>query len=231
MCLHGCIIFLQQYSACYGNYKADRDQCVDQSSASVLCSGGVHANLADAPLADSCKNAAEDAAKVGIARVLVQETTNQERNKDEAGQRIHCSCGRSQTAEHRVRAGSLEDAVNVAEDEQSGNRCDKADQKVRKQLVFAERRAKVKTVDADGHDNVVHEIHGYNKEHTRDAVGSKLHKAPVNDQEVHIHKIVDGKNHQDQGKDCKQGRADGFEECMPGNSDAGIPEGETVFLP
>ena len=24
MCLHGCIIFLQQYSACYGNYKADR---------------------------------------------------------------------------------------------------------------------------------------------------------------------------------------------------------------
>ncbi len=39
MCLHGCIIFLQQYSACYGNYKADRDQCVDQSSASVLCSG------------------------------------------------------------------------------------------------------------------------------------------------------------------------------------------------
>ena len=118
MCLHGCIIFLQQYSACYGNYKADRDQCVDQSSASVLCSGGVHANLADAPLADSCKNAAEDAAKVGIARVLVQETTNQDRNKDEAGQRIHCSCGRSQTAEHRVRAGSLEDAVNVAEDEQ-----------------------------------------------------------------------------------------------------------------
>lgn len=98
MCLHGCIIFLQQYSACYGNYKADRDQCVDQSSASVLCSGGVHANLADAPLADSCKNAAEDAAKVGIARVLVQETTNQDRNKDEAGQRIHCSCGRSQTA-------------------------------------------------------------------------------------------------------------------------------------
>ena len=231
MCLHGCIIFLQQYSACYGNYKADRDQCVDQSSASVLCSGGVHANLADAPLADSCKNAAEDAAKVGIARVLVQETTNQDRNKDEAGQRIHCSCGRSQTAEHRVRAGSLEDAVNVAEDEQSGNRCDKADQKVRKQLVFAERRAKVKTVDADGHDNVVHEIHGYNKEHTRDAVGSKLHKAPVNDQEVHIHKIVDGKNHQDQGKDCKQGRADGFKECMPGNSDAGIPEGESCFLP
>ena len=129
-----------------------------------------------------------------------KETTNQDRNKDEAGQRIHCSCGRSQTAEHRVRAGSLEDTVNVAEDEQSGNRCDKADQKVRKQLVFAERRAKVKTVDADGHDNVVHEIHGYNKEHTRDAVGSKLHKAPVNDQEVHIHKIVDGKNHQDQAK-------------------------------
>ena len=85
MCLHGCIIFLQQYSACYGNYKADRDQCVDQSSASVLCSGGVHANLADAPLADSCKNAAEDAAKVGIARVLVQETTNQDRNKMKPG--------------------------------------------------------------------------------------------------------------------------------------------------
>ena len=41
MCPHGCIIFLQQYSACYGNYKADRDQRVDQSSASVLCSRGV----------------------------------------------------------------------------------------------------------------------------------------------------------------------------------------------
>lgn len=76
--------------------------------------------------------------------MLVQETTNQDRNKDEAGQRIHCSCGRSQTAEHRVRAGSLEDAVNVAEDEQSGNRCDKADQKVRKQLVLPSAVLKLK---------------------------------------------------------------------------------------
>ena len=90
----------------------------------------------------------------------------------------------------------------------------------------------VKTVDADGHDNVVHRDTWVQQGAYPDAVGSKLHKAQLNDQEVHIHKNQStAKPSWDQGKDCKQGRADGFEECMPGNSDAGIPEGETVFLP
>ena len=230
MCLHGCIVFLQQDSTCDGHNKADHDQCIDQSGSGVLRAGGVHADLADAPLTDGCKDAAEDAAQIGVAGVLVQETADQNCNKDEAGQCIDCSCGRSQTAEHGVRAGSFEDTVNIAEDEQGGNRSDKADQKIREQLVLAECGAEVEAVDADGHDDVVHEIHRCNKDHARDAVGTKLHKAPVDDQEVHIHEVIHCENDQDQCKDCKQGRADGLEECTPGDGDAGILEGETVFF-
>lgn len=67
MCLYGCIIFLQQYSACYGNYKADRDQCVDQSSASVLCSGGVQLESRRCPTRDQLQERRRRCRKVGIA--------------------------------------------------------------------------------------------------------------------------------------------------------------------
>ena len=113
MCLHGCIIFFSNYSACYGNYKADRDPVRRPEQCQRTVFEGVHLNLADA-LADNCKNAAEDAAKVGLLCAGTGETTNQDRNKDEATAHTLPEIPRQkcQTAEHRVRAGSLEDTVS-----------------------------------------------------------------------------------------------------------------------
>ena len=75
-------------------------------------------DFADVPLSYSRREAAENTAEVDIAGAAVQVAANESRNKDEAGESIHCSSSTCKAAEHRVATGRFEYAVDIAENKE-----------------------------------------------------------------------------------------------------------------